>query len=89
MISLNEACERALDCFSRMGMLKKIYSIGSTSDLWLFDGRWDDDDSVEYGNNPVAVNKETGNTDVFSISQNLDIYYSSEPIPIPQEYRQC
>lgn len=86
MISINEACEKALDYLPKIGMLRKIYGACSTPELWLFGGRWEDDNSVEYGNNPISVNKYTGEVDVFSISQNIDTYYSSEPVTIPQEY---
>ena len=87
MISLTSACEKALDFFPSMGMMKKIYNIGSTPDLWLFDGRWEEGNHVEYGNNPVSVNKETGEVGAFIISQNLDEYYSAEPVEIPHKYR--
>lgn len=89
MISLDEACEKAIIYLSEEGYLKGLAGVVDAGDIWIFGGRVFEENVAEYGNCPVAINKETGELYDFPISDmdNYDILEKGEVIPFPDKYK--
>ena len=86
MLTLKEACGKALD-----NMLEKqgnygICEVAELPDKWIFLGYG----GGVYGNTPVTVSKNSGEIRNFSfaIPENYEKYYhESELLEVPEEYR--
>ncbi len=89
MISLDKACEIAVEGLVKKEYLKGIVAILDIGRQWLFFGTLFKEPGPQYGNCPLAVNKETGECKEFPISvvENFDMYYNGEPVEIPEKYR--
>ena len=87
MLTVNEACEKALSYFPTIGMKKKIVAVCDMNNKWIITGRYFDDDCVEYGNNPISIDKITGEIEVFSMAENFEQYYNDAvPVQFPLEF---
>lgn len=85
MFNFIKACEIAQEELVKNWCKKGIGQIIDAGDRWLFCGI-PDEDSGPYGNCPIAVDKETGKAEGFSISANMDLYYNSPLIEVPKEF---
>lgn len=88
MSNFSVACEKAQKSLIRQGYKKGFGEICDLGDKWLFIGRRFEIGVVDYGNCPVAVDKQNGQCKNFplSILENYDAYYESETVEIPEEY---
>lgn len=88
-IKVEEACKLAYEFFNKNGFQKGIVFAAELDDLWLFGGKMLRGSGVEYGNNPVSVNKKNGNVNWFVLSRpkNLELYWTRKEVPVPERYR--
>lgn len=84
MIDLKRACEQAKEQFHKNGMTDQITEVCDSGLSWIISGRYYENSKVEYGNNPIEINKETGEMSwfVLAIPENMKKYYDSKLIDV-------
>ena len=89
MLEFNQACEIVYKHFEKTKDIKGIFAAYDAGDCWLFLGLDFPPDVVQYGDGPVAINKENGEGYYYPYSHPdyLQKYLKAEEIEIPEKYR--
>lgn len=82
MCTYKQACDSARKMFAQNGYLDEVIGACDLPDKWLFFSRFKKDSTIEFGNRPISVDKETGILDWFNPFSGKGIYEYDAAIPI-------
>ena len=82
MCTYKQAYDNAQKMFAENGYLNRVIGACDLPDKWLFFGRFSEDSTVEYGNRPISVDKETGVLSWFNpfSGEGIEEYDAAVPI---------
>ena len=87
-MTLNIACEKAIERFLHSGLDYGIVTLAQTSKDWYFIGGFEDENVVNYCAYVLKIKKKTGEQTDMSLSpDNDEELMSVELMNIPEKYR--
>ena len=89
MLKFEQACEIAYKHFEKTKDIKGIFEIFDIGDSWLFFGLDFPPDIVQYGNVPIAIDKNNGEGYYFqhSTPENVEKFMKAKPLEVPEKYK--